>query len=137
MGRISYEVDGKLCKAIRMIVSEAGLSHIDPDRIYCIRSRGSRSRAIARIYGLPKPWIIALGANPGYVIEVISERFDRLSGIDKVKVLIHELLHIPKTFSGGLRPHGRHVNEREVSRILRALSDRGIVKSIIGVVGDG
>ena len=134
MGRVEYRIAFDICEAIRIIIREAGLSYIDPERIHCVRSNGSRSRAIARIYGLPRAWIVALGWNPGYVIEVISEKFDKLSGGEKVKVLIHELLHIPRTFSGGLRPHGTHVNSREVSRIFRVLQDRGVINSILEVI---
>jgi len=48
-------------------------------------------------------------------------KYARLSEEDKLKVLLHEILHIPKTFSGGLRPHGNKVNDREVERLLKKL----------------
>ncbi|MBI3887746.1 hypothetical protein HY310_01620 [Candidatus Microgenomates bacterium] len=72
-----------------------------------MRGFGSTSRAIARIWSLPKPWQIALKIEPQYVIEVIAERFDKLSEDEKDKTLFHELTHIPKTFSGALVPHKR------------------------------
>lgn len=74
-----------------------------------MRGYKSSSRAIARIWSLPRPWQMALKIEPQYIIEVIASRFDKLSEEDKDRTLIHELMHIPKTFSGALVPHsGRH-----------------------------
>ena len=39
-----------------------------------------------------------------YTIEFL-ERFDKLSKHDQDKVIIHELMHVPKTFGGGFRQH--------------------------------
>ncbi len=117
MSRISYVQFDKLCELIDILIELEEFRHIRKELIHCIKSRGSKSKAIARIYGLPKPWIIALKHNPGYVIEVLEEKFCRLSSEEKIKVVIHELLHIPYTFGGGLRPHGRLVNGRRVYSI--------------------
>ncbi len=70
-----------------------------------MRGFGSTSRAIARIWSLPRPWQMALKIEPQYIIEVIAARFDKLSEDDKDRTLIHELMHIPKTFSGALVSH--------------------------------
>lgn len=70
-----------------------------------MRGLGSTSRAIARIWSLPRPWQLALKISPQYVIEVISERFDKMNQEDQDRTLIHELMHIPKTFSGALVAH--------------------------------
>ncbi len=58
---------------------------------------------------------------PRYLIEVIAERFDRLSQEDKEKVIIHELLHIPKGFSGGFRPHKGYITQKAIDRLHYAL----------------
>ena len=79
--------------------------HVDLERIFCFRSTGSTSKAIARIWSLPRIWQRALGIEAHYIIEVVSRRFDKLSQQQKEKVLIHELMHVPKTFSGSLVPH--------------------------------
>jgi len=45
------------------------------------------------------------GIKPQYITEVNAKRFDKLRELDKIKTLIHELMHIPKTFSGALLSH--------------------------------
>jgi len=115
--RIRYEEAGDVCEMVKRILATGVLPHVDPGRVYCVRSRGARTRAVARIYGVPGPWV-AVGFEPGYVIEVVSERFDGLSCRGKLETIVHELLHIPYTFSGALRPHGRLVNGRRVRKIL-------------------
>lgn len=83
---------------------------LDKKRIYAFRSHNAKTRALARIWGLPRIWQLALNLKPGYIIEVVSEKFDKLDEIQKDKVLVHELVHIPKTFSGSLLPHRRKRN---------------------------
>jgi len=90
------------------IIESLELFHIDKSRIFCLRSKGSRTRGtLARIHSFPKVYQVALGLKPVYIIEIISENFDGLSKDAKEKVLIHELLHIPKGFSGGVAYHRR------------------------------
>jgi predicted metallopeptidase len=63
---------------------------------------------------MPKIFQRALNLEPNYVIEVLSKYYDRLTDDEKSKVLIHELLHIPKNFSGALVPHvtqSRHLGK--------------------------
>lgn len=97
------------------ILDALGLSYIDRSRLGFVRSRGSRSRRVAaRIHALGRVWEAGLGIKPRYLIEVLSERYDRLSQQEKERVIIHELLHIPRSFGGGFIPHGRGVNPRRV-----------------------
>ena len=117
--RLEYQVADDVCCAVRILSGLEEFSHLDPSRIGCLRSRGSKSRAYARIYGLPRPFSEAFSLRPLYVIEVVSENFDDLALEAKIRVVVHELLHIPYTFSGGLRPHGRLVNGRRVNAIVK------------------
>jgi predicted metallopeptidase len=72
---------------------------------------------VARIHSLGILWQKALRTRPGYLIEVISERYDRLNREEKEKVLIHELLHIPHGFSGGFRPHKGNITRRKIDSL--------------------
>ncbi|BAN90447.1 putative metallopeptidase [Aeropyrum camini] len=137
MGRVRYERAPEVCRAVEVLVTALGLDYVDVSRVYCVRSRGSRSRAYARIYGTPGAWAAALGYNPGYVIEVVSERFDPLPLEEKVKVVIHEILHIPRTFSGGLRAHGPLVNGRRVAVLYRRVRSSPGVMDILREALDG
>jgi predicted metallopeptidase len=101
------------------IVQKLKMQHVKLPRVVCIRSTGSKSRhTLARCHVLPKIIQEALGIKAYYIIEAISENFDRLSKEDQTRVLIHELMHIPKTFGGGFKFHN-YVNRREVERMYR------------------
>jgi len=105
-------------KLVDKIVDNLDLSHVVPRSVHCYRSKGSKSkRIIARIHGFGRIWQEALGLPPAYIIEVLSERYDRLSQEDKEKTLIHELLHIPKGFKGGFRPHKGYISRRRVDSL--------------------
>jgi len=127
-----YEAPDVKCM-IKGIVEllRSDFEHIDIDRIWCYRSKGSKSTAYARIHGLPRIWIKALKIKPGYVIEVISENYDELSIEEKIMILLHELLHIPKTFSGGLRPHGKYVNKRIVKKLFSKFVELGGIEFLL------
>lgn len=92
-------------KKIENILSILEFPYIKAENIHCYRTEGSKSRAYARIWSMPKIFQRALNLEPNYVIEVLAKYYDRLNEDEKSKVLIHELLHIPKNFSGALVPH--------------------------------
>lgn len=107
---------------VQDLVEVLGFDHIDPARVHLRRSVGSTSRAYARIWELPSIWQEALAVRPQYVIEVLHEHFDVESEEERTKILIHELLHIPRTFSGALRNHrgsGERIDGRTVNRYYR------------------
>src|SRR3989339_710399 len=111
-------------RTIERLVEKLEFTHIKTQNVHCIRSFDAKTRAYARIWGMSKLFHEVAGIEPNYIIEVIAKRFDKLSEREKIKTLIHELMHIPKTFSGALLPHrGRyhHINDREVERIIRDL----------------
>ena len=113
--------DVNLQKILNKLVRNLGFEHIDPSYVHMFRTRGSKARAYARIWSFPKIFQEVLNVPPAYIIEVLSEKFDKLSDDNKTKVLIHELLHIPKNFSGALAPHknrSRHIG-REVERLYK------------------
>ncbi|MFI5420641.1 MAG: putative metallopeptidase [Nitrososphaerales archaeon] len=104
----------------RKIVSTLSLSHIDETRLHYYRSTGSKARRVqARIHGMGRIWFDALDMQPHYIIEVISEEFDRLQLAEKEKVVIHELMHIPSRFSGGFVPHRGKITSRSVEKLHR------------------
>ena len=105
------------------------MHHID-ERVSCVRSHGSRARGtVARVHGMPRVFEAAFGIRVRYVIEVISKTFDRQRKEEKIKTLIHELLHIPKSFGGGYRSHAV-VNERHVNRLYASLKRTGALADL-------
>jgi len=109
-------------KTVRKIVTSLSMSHIDLRRIICFRSHGSTSKARARIWSFPRIWQQALHLPAYYIIEVIDRHFDKLSNKDQDKVLIHELLHIPKNFSGSLVPHrgkNHRIDSQKVEKLFK------------------
>lgn len=121
---IRYTEAADVKKLADEIIDGLGLFHVVPQFMFCFRSTGSTSkRTIARIHGLGKIWQEALNLPPSYTIEVISERYDRLSQTGKEKTLIHELLHVPRGFAGGFRPHKGYIDERIVDDLYRKLQE--------------
>ena len=90
--------------------------HVVLNNVKCFRSFGTSSRrTIARCHALSKIMQKAIGIKAVYVLEFLSERFDNLNDEEKVKVIIHELMHIPKSFGGGFKHHN-FVTERNVNK---------------------
>lgn len=111
---LEWEEANDVKREIVKILNILDLPYIKAKNIYCYRTNGSKSRAYARIWSMPKIFQRALNLEPNYVIEVLSKYYDKLTDDEKSKVLIHELLHIPKNFSGALVPHvtqSRHLGK--------------------------
>jgi len=69
---------------------------------------------IARCHALGKLMQKAIGIKAVYALEFLSERFDKMNEEEQIKTIIHELMHIPKTFGGGFKHHNV-VTERNVN----------------------
>lgn len=107
---------------LRRILRALDLAYIDASRIHCLRVWGSRANALARIWGLPPIFQDALRLRAHYVIEFMVPTFDHLPREEQDRVIIHELLHIPRSFSGGIRPErspSLSINTRTVERFYR------------------
>lgn len=126
---MKFEQADDISEQITNIVEKLNLDHIDSTRIKCIRSFKTSTNAVARIWSLPQVWQKVLNVESHYIVEVISERFDKLSEEDKIKTLIHEICHIPKTFSGALVSHnvkqfdgkGGHVSRKINAKMIEKL----------------
>lgn len=100
-----YEDAPDLKARMTEIVDALNLGHVDVSRVACMRSFGSSTRrTLARCHALGKLMQKAMGTKAFYAVEFL-ERFDRLPKDEQDKVIIHELMHIPKTFGGGFRQH--------------------------------
>lgn len=131
---IRYAEASDVKKLVDEIIDDLDLFHVVHQFVYCYRSTGSKSkRIIARIHGLGKIWQEALRRPPTYVIEVISEHYDRLSEEEKEKTVLHELLHIPKGFAGGFRPHKGYIDKKQIQKLHGLLLKRRSLKSESGL----
>ena len=122
---MQYKLAPEIKKTCVQLINRLNMKHIKKNNIYCIRSFDAKTRAVARIWGMAKLFKEVVGLEPNYIIEVNAKRFDKLLEREKIKTLIHELMHIPKTFSGALLSHrGRYheISDREVEKILKSLS---------------
>ncbi|MEZ0319195.1 MAG: putative metallopeptidase [Pyrobaculum sp.] len=91
---------------IKKAAASKELLHLTAANIAVFYNPNTKSRAVARVWGLGKVFQVALGLPPTYVIELLAA-FKRLSCEEKVKAIAHELAHIPRTASGALRPHNK------------------------------
>ncbi|MEM7819219.1 MAG: putative metallopeptidase [Candidatus Aenigmatarchaeota archaeon] len=117
---IKYTLAPDIDLQIRNIARRLKINH-DFSRIVCVRSYGSKSKyVIARCHSLPRIMQFALNIKTHYVIEIISERFDKMSEEEKTKTLIHELMHIPKAFGGGFKYHNV-VNKKNIDKLYKKM----------------
>ena len=119
--KIEWNQAYDIAERIKILQRKLDIDWIDLKGITCFRSVKAKTRAYARIWGLGRIWQKALQISPAYIIEVISEKFDRLSKLEQDKVLLHEIIHIPKNFSGALVPHIRHGNRKFEDKVERLI----------------
>jgi len=125
-----------LNEKVGRIIDALGMNHINKSRVHCIRSRGSSTRCvIARCHTLSKVLQHSMRLEPFYVIEALSERFDKMSEEEQMKTLIHELCLpyeepiVVKTDSGlEIKSIGEFV-EQEFSRA-KTLNQLGVLEWI-------
>ncbi len=127
---MKYETASDIEEKAREIIRKLELNHVEINNIACIRSFGSKSRAIARCYALGKIMQLALGRKAFYTLEFISERFDRQSEEDKIKTIIHELMHIPKSFGGGFKHHN-YVTEKNINKLYQRFITQNEPQNIV------
>ena len=102
---MKYEEARDLKERLKEIVYILEMRHINIERVECMRSYGSSTkRTIARCHALGKLMQNAMKTKAFYAIEFL-EIFDRMPKKEQDKVIIHELMHIPKSFGGGFRHH--------------------------------
>ncbi len=121
---MKYSPAADVKKQIDQLIKRLNLTYIKPKNIHCIRSFDVKTRASARIWGMAKLFKEVAGIEPHYIIEVNAKRFDKLPQREQIKTLVHELLHIPRTFSGALLSHRgreRRINDQEIEKILQRL----------------
>ncbi|MEM3113155.1 MAG: putative metallopeptidase [Candidatus Pacearchaeota archaeon] len=107
-------------------ISKKLFPHINIERVKCFRSVGSSSsNTIARCHTIGKLMQLTIGVKAHYGIEFISENFDKLSDEEKTKVIIHELMHIPKSFGGGFKHHD-YVCDKNINMFYNKLNSLNI-----------
>jgi len=113
---MKYEFSEDWTKKARGVAIILGFEHVDLHRIACVRSKGTKTRrTIARIHTISKAIQTGMRDKAFYSIELITEKFDKLSEEEKMKTLVHELMHIPHSFGGGFRNHKQYVTEKNVN----------------------
>ena len=107
------------------IAQKLRLDFVDLERIAVVESKGSKARrVIARIHSLGKVMQLGMQQKSFYVIELITENFNKQGEEEKTKTIIHELLHIPHGFGGGFRHHRGFVNAHTVEEAFRKLKEQ-------------
>lgn len=119
---MKYEFSPEIQK-IAEEISVMLFPYIKIENIKCFRGYGSSSkRTIARCHALGKLMQLTVGVKAHYALEFL-ERYDKLSEEDKIKTIIHELMHIPKTFGGGFRQHD-WVCEKNVDKFYKEYKEK-------------
>ncbi|MDO8537733.1 MAG: putative metallopeptidase [archaeon] len=105
---------------VKEIIQTLEFRHIPENGVIVFKSQGSKTRrTIARIHGLPKLMQLGLQREAFYVIELISEKYYNQPEEEKLKTLIHELMHIPHNFGGGFRQHHPYVTHKQVDAVFQ------------------
>jgi predicted metallopeptidase len=107
-------------KKLALRINKEANMGIDLNKVVFLRSRNSKTSAIARTLTLPPQWRYVLGDDVLYIIEVISEKYDKLECSDKIFVITHELMHIPRTMKG-LRNHN-YKGFKQIRKISKELA---------------
>jgi predicted metallopeptidase len=107
-------------KKLALSINKEANMGIDLNKVVFLRSRNSKTSAIARTLTLPPQWRYVLGDDVLYIIEVISEKYDKLECSDKIFVITHELMHIPRTMKG-LRNHN-YKGFKQIRKISKELA---------------
>jgi predicted metallopeptidase len=120
-GKIEWKNASDVTQRVEKIIKSLKFDWKYKKRILCFRSSNAKTRAYARIWGLSRIWQKALKIPPAYILEVISEKYDKLSETKKDEILIHELSHIPQNFSGSLIPHIRRGKRNFYAKVKRMI----------------
>jgi predicted metallopeptidase len=118
---VKYIESKKIKERAIFLASKHSLDWLDFDRIF-FYTYMSNTRTVAKCVGfskvlqLPNPYIA-----PYYVI-VFNERHfnDKMSRQEKDSTILHELLHIPKNFSGEFS----NLAHRKIHKLANELSKR-------------
>jgi predicted metallopeptidase len=99
----AFDLKVRMEEIVKVLGDDMG--HVELERVECIRSFGSScKRTLARCHALGKLLQKAMKTKAFYAIEFL-ESFDKMDKKEQDKVIIHELMHIPKSFGGGFRHH--------------------------------
>ncbi|PIN85175.1 MAG: metallopeptidase [Candidatus Diapherotrites archaeon CG11_big_fil_rev_8_21_14_0_20_37_9] len=132
---MKYAFDEQWTAIARDIAETLGYKYVIPEKVTVVRSWGSKTkRTIARIHSIGKVMMLGMGQKKSfYVIELITEKFDRQSNEDKLETIIHELMHIPKTFGGGFRHHDHvcHTNVKKEYKRFMEIKKQGKEQTLI------
>src|SRR3989338_6762738 len=106
--------------------------HVMTERVKCYRSYGSStSNVYARCHALGKLMQLAVGAKAHYALEFLCPRFEKLKEEDQDKTIIHELMHIQKTFGGGFRQHD-FVCEKNINLFYKTYQSKKLSENNLG-----